>query len=119
MPWPEIKSVLERDTVALLSVGSTEQHGPHLPVDNDHYTSYELSKLAAERVKGRISVVVCPPLPFGISPHHMDFPGTVSLRTQTFIDVIEDSVHSLLHHGFKHVVIINGHGGTFPPLEPS
>jgi len=116
MPWPEVKSLLETETIALLSVGSTEQHGPHLPVDNDHYTSHELSKLVAQRVSGRISVVVCPPLPFGISPHHMDFPGTISLRTQTFIDVVEDCVHSLLHHGFGHVVIINGHGGNASAL---
>jgi len=116
MSWPEVKSALERGTVALLPVGSTEQHGPHLPVDNDHYTSYELSMLVAQQLEERFSIVVCPVVPFGISPHHMDFPGTVSLRTQTFIDVVEDSIHSLLHHGFKHVVIINGHGGNVSAL---
>jgi creatinine amidohydrolase len=116
MAWPEVKKMLENPTYALLPVGSTEQHGPHLPLDNDHFTAYSISELAAERMQGMVSVVVCPPIPFGISPHHMDFPGTISLRTKTFIDVVEDSVRSLLQHGFMGVIVVNGHGGNMSAL---
>jgi creatinine amidohydrolase len=84
----------------------------HLPVDNDWFTAYEIAKRTADRVSDRIGVVVTHPLPFGVSPHHMVFPGTVTFRTQTFIAAVKDICTSLSKHGFKKIVLFNGHGGN-------
>jgi len=107
--WPEIKDYLDKGgDIVLIPVGSTEQHGPHLPLGTDAMVAIRLAEDA-----GRIaSVVSSPPLWFGWSPHHLGFPGTISVRAETVIVVVEDICRSLLHHGFKKLLIINGHRQT-------
>src|SRR2546430_17327046 len=68
------------------------------------------------RVSARTGVPVTPSLLFGMSVHHMDFPGTLSLSPDTFMAVIRDLVESLYRHGFRRVLILNGHGGNIAPL---
>lgn len=64
-----------------------------------------------------ITVLVAPPLPYGLSPHHMDFPGTISLTNQTFIEVVKEVCRSLARHGLKNIVVVNGHGGNTSALH--
>jgi creatinine amidohydrolase len=107
---PEIET-LDRDrTVLLLPLGSVEQHGRHLPVGTDTMLASAVSAAASKRLPERIAVL--PPSWYGFSPHHMHFPGTVTLRANTLLSVVEDIVGSLVAHGFKRVVLVNGHGGN-------
>lgn len=112
--WPEIDA-LDRDrTVILIPTGAIEQHGPHLPVDTDIHDSYELSLRAATAAPG--PVVVAPPVWWGTSPHHMAYPGTISLRLETFAALLSDICASIAHHGFRRLILVNGHGGNSAPL---
>jgi creatinine amidohydrolase len=112
--WPEIKAYLEKEDVVLLPVGSTEQHGPHLPVMTDAAEAIAV----AVGVGKRAGVLVAPPVWYGWTPHHMAYPGTVTLRPETLTALIEDVCRSLVHHGFKRIVILNGHRiANLPPIE--
>lgn len=98
----------------LIPVGSTEQHGPHCPLMTDAAWAIDVAEGAAEKAK----VLISPPLWFGWAPHHLAYPGTISLRPETLIAVVEDVCYSLIHHGFKRLLIINGHRvANLPPLE--
>jgi creatinine amidohydrolase len=112
MTWPEVQERLKACDIALVPVGSTEQHGPALPLDNDHFAAIQFAQQAAERLWGDVKVVVTPPICFGFSPHHMGFKGTITLRETTLTDLICDICSSLAAHGFKKIVLINGHGGN-------
>jgi creatinine amidohydrolase len=111
---PEVKAYLaERDTI-LIPVGSTEQHGDHLPVGVDALVAIHLAEDAARRA----NVLVAPPLWFGFAPQHMGFAGTVTLRPETLTAVVEDVCNSLIYHGFRKLVIVNGHRiANLPPLQ--
>ena len=110
LSWPEIDA-LDRDrTVLLLPTGSIEQHGPHLPVDTDIHDAYELSVRAARASGGR--ALVLPPVWWGMSPHHMGYPGTISLRLETYSALIRDICAAVSRHGFSRVLVVNGHGGN-------
>ena len=109
MTWPEIAEAGRAGAVALWSVGSTEQHGPHLPVSVDHLLPVELSLRIAERVH----VVIPPPQPFGNRSHPLSgggqgFPGTTSLRAPTLITVVRDVVGELART-FDRIAIVNWH----------
>ena len=108
LAWPEVQEYLEKNDVILFPTGSTEQHGKHLAEDNDTFTAYEIAMKVAERT----GVLVAPPMPFGYSIHHMKFPGSITLSFETLVNVYKEVCRSLLHHGFKKIVILNGHGGN-------
>ena len=108
MTRPEVEKYLKENNIALFPVGSTEQHGKHLPFDNDAFSAFEIAKKVAENT----GVVYTPVMPFGYSKHHMNFPGSITLETQTLVKVYKEVCKSLLHHGFKKIVIMNGHGGN-------
>ena len=110
MAWPEAKEALKSARMGLVPVGSLEQHGPHLGMASDAVLSYEFTRRLAEAVHPR--AVMTAPVAFGVSAHHMAFPGTVSLRPQTLIAVVEDIALSLNRHGITHVLFVNGHGGN-------
>ena len=75
LTWPEVKEYLEKNDLILFPTGSTEQHGKQLAEDNDAFTALEVSKRVAEKT----GVLVAPVMPFGYSPHHMGFPGSITL----------------------------------------
>ncbi len=110
--WPEI-SELAGEAIVVLPVGSTEQHGPHLALDTDHYVAYRLSIEAAKKGWDEgYKILVLPPIPFGLSEHWMNNPGTVTLTPQTFMAVVEEVLESVWRHGFKKIIVVNGHGGN-------
>lgn len=96
--------------VALIPVGATEQHGPNLVCGIDWMTA----EAVAERVAAEVDplAVVVPPLPFGLSGHHLDFPGTLHVSAATFSAVCKDVARSLARHGITKVVFVNGHRGN-------
>jgi len=110
MTWTEIREVLPKVRVAVIPTGSTEQHGPHLPLQSDTAFCLYLCRRAAEQVYP--TTLVTPPVATGISSHHMKFPGTLTLRPETFIEVLYDIAESLKHHGIRKLAIIDGHGGN-------
>lgn len=108
LTWEDIADYLKRDDIIICPVGSTEQHGPAGPLGVDSYVAISLAEDAAKEA----DVLVTPPMWFGDSPHHLDFPGTVSLRTETLVAVAKDIIHSLHRNGFRKIIFINGHKGT-------
>ena len=115
MIWYEIKEAAEQERVALLPVATYEDHGPHLPVDVDVVLATEICKRAAAQIPDE--VVLAPAVSHGYSPHHMDFHGTITIRWDTFINYVKDVCCSLAYHGFKRILIINGHGSNTSPLD--
>jgi creatinine amidohydrolase len=115
MTWPEVQERLKQTDVVIVPTGSNEQHGPHLPLKTDVFIATEIARRAAERVKDDVKAVVAPPVPFGYSPEHMEFPGTICLDSETMMRIVKDVCKSLLHHGFKKIIFFNGHG-TNPPV---
>jgi creatinine amidohydrolase len=110
---PDVKKAIGDGKLVIIPVGSTEQHGPHLPLDTDIVNAFEISKRAAENV----GALVAPPLYYGISPHWMNFPGTMSIDERTFVAAVTQICNSLTRHGFKKIVILNGHGGNRSAIE--
>jgi creatinine amidohydrolase len=110
--WVDLESYLRKDNRAMFPVGSCEQHGRHLSFATDYLIPVEI----ARRVSDRTGVPVTPPLCFGMSLHHMEFPGTISLSADTFVAAVRDIIESLYRHGFRRVLIVNGHGGNIHPI---
>jgi creatinine amidohydrolase len=115
MRWEELRvpeiAALDRDaTVLVLPVGSVEQHGRHMPVGTDTMLAHSVALSAAARMEGRVAVM--PPPWYGFSAHHMRFPGTVTLKAATMMALVEDIVGSVVEHGFRRIVVVNGHGGN-------
>jgi creatinine amidohydrolase len=107
---PEIDALDREHAVLMLPLGSVEQHGRHLPVGTDTMLATELAVAAADRCSG--PAVVLPPPWYGLSAHHMRFPGTITLTVTTMLALVEDIVASLVAHGFRRIVLVNGHGGN-------
>jgi creatinine amidohydrolase len=112
--WAEVKAYLKKDSVIILPFGSTEQHGLHLPLGNDALVAIRLAEDAARATK----TIVAPPCWYGWSPHHMAYPGTISLVPETLTRLLYEVLRSLIFHGFKRLIVINGHRkANLPPLE--
>lgn len=112
--WPEVETYLADDDVALLPVGATEQHGRHLPMLVDTGWAEAACDLAAREA----NVIVAPAIPYGWSPHHMGYPGTVTLAAETLCKITKDICNSMIYHGFKRLVIVNGNRiANLQPLE--
>lgn len=114
LAWPDVAEFLLKHNVVIIPVGSCEQHGPHLPLDTDAYDALWLSLKAAEKAG---CALVAPPVYYGVSMHHMDFSGTVTLYPDTLEAVAYEIATSLVKHGFRKVVFENGHGGNTQALE--
>lgn len=111
---PELARCAEEDWLAVLPVGSLEQHGAHLPVDTDSHIVTAVAEQAAERAE---RTLVLPTLTYGLSPHHMGAGGTVTLSHDTFCAVVRDVVGAVAAQGFRRMVILNGHGGNDAALK--
>jgi len=114
MIWPEVEKALSTVKVAIVPVGSCEQHGPNGTFVVDSSVAYEMSKRLAELCGEQ--VLVFPPVTYGYSAHHIPFPGTVTLRVNTLTAVLVDIAVSIAKHGFEKILFINGHGGNVPSL---
>lgn len=109
MNWSQVENYLQKDDRAVVPIGSTEQHaGLSLCVD------YILSERVAVEAAEPLRVPVFPGLPYGYTPYFMAYPGTISLRIETYVQVIRDILDCLAKHGFKRIVLVNGHGGNAP-----
>lgn len=116
MTRPEFEEAIEQKSLVIVPTGSTEQHGPHLPVSCDINNAYSMALEASRRIDD-FRVIVAPPVWSGFSPHHIDFPGTISLRLHTFEDLMMQVCTSIYNHGFHKIFILNGHGGNNAPLN--
>jgi len=107
MNWAQVEDYLARDDRAVLPIGSTEQHAG-LSLCVDHILSQRVSVEAAEP----LGVPVFPGLPYGMTPYFMAYPGTISLTPDTYGRLMRDVLDSLATHGFRRILIVNGHGGN-------
>lgn len=105
----QLEDYLTRDDRVVLPLGSTEQHG-YLSLETDNILSERVAAEAAEPV----GVPVLPVLPYGLTPSFAAFPGSPTLRVQTYVSVVRDLLDSLFGQGFRRVLIVNGHGGNPP-----
>ena len=110
--WPEVEALLAADPVVVIPVGAFEQHGHHLPLRVDAHLVGEVCAAAAARAGERHPTVSTPTVWTGFSPHHMEFPGTVSLDETVFSALVGGVARSLAAHGFRRIAIVNGHGGN-------
>lgn len=115
MSWPQIREAAKSDPVVVLPVGTTEQHGPHLPLMVDYLCAESIGRMAVE--KAQPHALLMHPVPYSFNEHHMDFPGTISIDPHTIIDYVSQIGYSLAHHGFRHIVILNGHGSNVPFMD--
>jgi creatinine amidohydrolase len=113
--WPEIREAVAENRVCVLPVGTVEQHGPHLPLVTDVLAAAEMSRLAVEKMPGE--AILMPPVYYAFNVHHLDFPGTIAVEGDTFIHYITDIGKSLAHHGFRKILLVNGHGSNVPFLD--
>lgn len=117
---PEIRATAARgNALAVLPVGSLEQHGPHLPVITDTRTAWEVAIRAARLAAPATPVLVLPGMWMGMSEHHLPFGGTISLDYGEFHGVLRGITRSLRALGFARLLIVNGHGGNVEPLAVS
>ena len=113
MSWPQAREALRQAAVALLPVGSTEQHGMHLPLGTDWLTAQEI----ARRASARGPWLVLPTIPVGVSEHHRQFWGTLWVPPDVLRDYVLGVARALAYHGLRRLVIVNGHGGNTAALE--
>ncbi|HXX39952.1 MAG TPA: creatininase family protein [bacterium] len=113
LTWPEVDALRQRTDTVILPFGAIEQHGPALPVGTD-----TLGVIAVSRAAAREAQVLCAPILFpALSPHHMHFPGTITLTEDTFCRVVMEAATSLITHGFRRIFLANGHGGNEATLN--
>jgi creatinine amidohydrolase/Fe(II)-dependent formamide hydrolase-like protein len=116
LTWPEASERFKEVDIALLPVGSTEQHGLHLPLDTDSFDAENLAISVAEQCSDPKPLVL-PLIPYGVSYHHEHFPGTLSISNETLAKMVYEIGISVSRNGIKKIIIINGHGGNTPSLK--
>ena len=117
MSWPEVEAFLERSDIAIVSVGSTEQHGLHLPLGSDSFQVDELARRVIVKLERYgILATASPTIPFGVSKAHMRFPGTIALTSATLTALLREVTASLYEHGFRRFCYLLGHGGNLHTL---
>src|SRR5215475_12404800 len=113
--WPELGEIAKKQPVVVLPIGSVEDHGPHLPLDVDNFLIWAICEAAAQRAAG--DILLMPIIPFGYETHHMDFHGTIDIQIEHLLHFVLDVTKSVAHHGFKRILIADGHGSNMPILE--
>lgn len=116
LTWTDVRD-LDTD-LAVLPIGSTEQHGPHAPLGTDAFHATSVATAGADQFEADQDspVLVGPTIPVGIAEEHRHFDGTLWVSPETFRSYVRETVASLAHHGFDRVVLVNGHGGNIPAL---
>ena len=118
LSWVEAREVIRDLDFVILPTGSFEQHGPHLPLLTDSIRADEISRRLAEKAGDLgLKIGLLPTLKYGVSEHHMNFPGTITIRPEIYIAFIEDIGASLSRHGVRRLAIVNFHGGNNSPLQ--
>jgi creatinine amidohydrolase len=120
MSWPEVKENLSKPHVIIIPIGSTEEHGGHLPLNVDAAIATWVSDHAAQKVTGEtnIRVMVAPTVVYtSVKPHHRKFPGTLSINVNTFMQTIEDLMDTCLDQGFKNIIALTSHLENNSPLD--
>jgi creatinine amidohydrolase len=115
LTWPEINDAIGMGKVCVVPCGSVEQHGAHLPLDVDIVCPQGIAFGAGKQVPDKM--LVLPPYWYGYCGHVMDFPGTINGHYEHFIHSVLDITKSLAYHGFKKIVLLNGHGSNMPNLD--
>ena len=115
LTWPEVAEWVARDPVLVIPVATLEDHGYHLPIDTDVVIAETLADRAVTERPGR--ALLLPTVTHGYTPHHMDFPGPITIGWKTFVDHLVDIGRSLLHHGFRRILFVNGHGSNVPLVD--
>ncbi|MFC1591194.1 creatininase family protein [Thermodesulfobacteriota bacterium] len=116
LTWAEAAARLKEVDVAMLPVGAIEQHGPHLPLDTDSFDANYLAMNVAAGCSDPKPIVL-PLIPYGVSYHHDDFRGTMSIKNETLARLVYEIGMSAAQSGIKKFLIINGHGGNAPALQ--
>jgi len=111
--WPDLETYFEEESIALVPLGSTEQHGPHLPEGTDHLIAEAYAREAAERT----GYLCTPTITVGVSPHHRQFHGTMWADAPAFRDYVESIARNLTYHGIDRIVFVNAHGGNVEHLR--
>jgi creatinine amidohydrolase len=112
MTWKEIDEAFKNDPVIFIPMGSMEEHGPH-SITGDYIAAYEIAKSAAEQSNS----YCIPVIPFGYSEYFRCFPGTISVSPTTFYSLMNDICVSLMEHGIKKIIFVNGHAGNASILD--
>jgi creatinine amidohydrolase len=115
LTWPEINDAIEMQKVCIVPCGAVEQHGPHLPLDVDLVCPGGIAKGAGLTMPDKI--LVLPIVAYGYTGHVMDFPGTINNDFEHFMHHVLDITKSLAYHGFKKIILLNGHGSNWPNLD--
>ncbi|MBS10870.1 MAG: creatininase [Gemmatimonadetes bacterium] len=115
LTWPEVNEAVAMGKIPILPTGAVEQHGHHLPLKVDHLCATAVANEAA-RLCPEYSLVL-PPVSFGYVHHVMDFPGSLNIHFEHFIQYVLDILKSLAYHGFKKMIVVNGHGSNGPLVE--
>lgn len=112
--WPEARRMIGERTIALLPIGCTEPHGPHLPLDTDVTIALAQSRRAVEQLAALgVHALVLPPIPYGVTNYTEGFAGRVTIRPGTLWALVEDVIEALQQEGLRQIVLVNGH------LEPA
>lgn len=112
LKWPEVQA-LSKDTPVIFPVAALEQHGRHMPVFTDSLLTNEIVRRIEARLGER--VLIAPLQWLGNSEHHMDFPGTMSAAPRVYLDLLAGQFENFIAHGFRRLVMLNGHGGNDVP----
>jgi creatinine amidohydrolase len=118
--WLELRELARRDDIVIVIPTATlEDHGYHLPIDTDVRLIEAIAVGAVQRFnqRGTARAMLFPTAVHGYTPHHMDFPGTVSLRWNVFVESLLDCGRSLCRHGFDRLLLLNGHGSNAPLVD--
>lgn len=115
LTWPEINDAVDLGKVCIVPCGAVEQHGPHLPLDVDLVCPTGIAAGAGRAIPDKL--LVLPVVAYGYTGHVMDFPGTINNDYEHFLAHVLDITKSLAYHGFKKIVLLNGHGSNMPVLD--
>ena len=109
----QAKTVLQNDPIVVIPVGSTEQHGPQCALGTD----FMIPSYLADRIADLDNVLVVPAVPYGVCPYHMSFAGSIDLGYEGLYTVLRSIAFSLMQHGARRFLVLNGHGGNNPSID--